>query len=198
MYLTFTSNCILNRGFLKIKFQNRLKRNASRSKEKRRLAKISVDGVDLLKKEDFPFDPKYASHKFGNSPAFSYEISLSIVSYDVVWVNGPFKGGSPDLNNFRYGGLKEVLARCNEMVVTDSGYRDERVRLRNEGLHEERNMNSLIRARQETVNQRIKNFGCMSQRWRGKKHDHFAFLQAVIGLVQIELKYKPLMKLNGT
>lgn len=181
---------------LQIKFQNRLRPNVTEAVERRRLAKISVDGVDFLKKEDFPFDPKYSSHKFGGSPAFRYEIGLSLVSDHIVWVNGPFKAGKPDLNIFREGGLKETLIMFGELAVGDGGYGDVRVRQRHEGFHKERLRNALSRARHESMNQRIKNFGCMAQRWRHDKHDHFATFHAVVGLVQLELKYKPLMKIR--
>jgi len=69
-----------------------------------------------------------------------------------VWVNGPFKGGNPDLNIFREGGLKETLIMFGEMAVADGGYTDDRVRQRHEGFHKERQRNALYRARHESAN----------------------------------------------
>jgi hypothetical protein len=151
----------------------------------------------MVKEETFPFDSAWSSHKFGGSPAFKYELAVSAVSDHIVWANGPFKAGKADVSIFRNSGLKMSLIWANEMAAADSGYAgDDRIRQKYEGFHEERIYNSNLRARQESVNQRIKNYGCMSQRWRQGDYEHFYYFRAVLALVQLEFEHKPLMRVN--
>ena len=60
------------------------------------------------------------SHKFKYS-AVRYEVGLSILKGDIVWINGPFPAGLyPDINIFREN-LKGALDE-DERVVADDGY----------------------------------------------------------------------------
>eukprot|EP00804_Cyclotella_cryptica_P008160 CCRYP_004634-RA/>CCRYP_004634-RA protein AED:0.21 eAED:0.21 QI:0/-1/0/1/-1/1/1/0/100 len=68
------------------------------------------------------FDKKICSHKF-KSNGLKYEVGVCIQSGNIVWINGPFRGGECDLNIARHaviGALDE-----GEMVEADGGYEGE-------------------------------------------------------------------------
>jgi hypothetical protein len=57
-----------------------------------------------------------------NGPALCYEIGLSILSNDIVWINGPFLPGDwNDLDIFRQGMLHEI--DLGERVKADDIYK---------------------------------------------------------------------------
>ena len=42
-------------------------------------------------------NPKYYSHKF-NQAGLNYELGISIFLNQLVWMNGPFPAGEPDIS----------------------------------------------------------------------------------------------------
>ena len=89
-------------------------------------------------------------------------MAVCIQTGDIVWINGPFKCGTwPDLNIYRLK-LKFMLAD-GEMVVADKGYRgDETIRTPYTKISktDTRAMHKAL-AWHETVNKRLKQFGCL-------------------------------------
>ncbi len=41
-------------------------------------------------------NPAFYSHKFG-SAGLNYELGISVFENKLVWMNGPFKAGKPDI-----------------------------------------------------------------------------------------------------
>eukprot|EP00977_Amphora_coffeiformis_P003568 scaffold697_cov104-Amphora_coffeaeformis.AAC.2 len=84
------------------------------------LCKISVDGTNFQIQEPTPFNRKWFSEKY-NGPALRYEIGICIQTGWIVWVNGPFPGGSwPDqriAKEFLFHNLQN-----GEEVLADRGY----------------------------------------------------------------------------
>ena len=115
---------------------------------------MTVDGVDCHLQEPYPFSREWCSHKF-HSSGLRYEISLSIFTGTIVWINGPYPCGSyPDVKIFR-DELKGNLID-SENVLADKGYKDHKCVLWDSKLGKRNS--SLLPARHETINGRFKFF----------------------------------------
>jgi len=104
-----------------------------------------------------------------------------------VWWNGPWRCGSnPDLAIFRRS-LKQCLL-WNEKVIADKGYRGEpQVWLPSEGSAGQIEAHRLIRARHESFNKRLKQWGCLKQVWRHELSHHHLVFNAVALLTQLSI-----------
>mmetsp|Transcript_7955 Transcript_7955/g.14980 ORF Transcript_7955/g.14980 Transcript_7955/m.14980 type:complete len:98 (+) Transcript_7955:707-1000(+) len=93
------SNKITLFYFFNIHFQVNWNRRKRGTRKGERFT-ITVDGTHFLIEEvynnDGTINKGYWSFKF-NHPGLSYEIGVSIFSYQIVWVNGPFRAGMSDL-----------------------------------------------------------------------------------------------------
>ena len=125
-----------------------------------------------------------------NRAGLRYEIALSIVGGDIIWANGPYPAGRwPDIKIFRHR-LKHFM-REGERAEADKGYRGEPHHISvPDDCHnyKQRNLKSVIRSRHETVNKRIKQFGCLSQRYRHSLQKHQNLFKAVIVLTQLSIE----------
>ena len=92
-----------------------------------------------------------------------------------------------DLRIFRQG-LKQHLLPF-ERVITDSGYQgDHKCKLPKEGnCKRQRKAMGSLRARHETINGRLKNWGCLNEVWRHHQDKHEIAFKAVLVITQIEL-----------
>lgn len=158
---------------------------------------ITVDGTHLLIQEVYLADgktpdPAYYSHKF-NASALTYEVGVAIFSDNIVWINGPFPAGMSDLKIFNEHGLSNLLSVCKEKAVGDSGYPSNYVSQKGEGNHDWKVAKSRFRARQESVNERMKIFKCLQDRWRHDEDLHSHTFRAVAFLTQLSFQYNPLM-----
>jgi DDE superfamily endonuclease len=154
---------------------------------------VSVDGTHCAINEpnhpELSQDPAYFSHKL-HGAALSYEIALSLWEDKIVWINGPFPAGTSDSSIFQYGGLKDMIP-AGKRAVGDKGYvgMSQVVTTRNRFDQPfVREFKSRARARQESINQRIKNFQILDIQFRHSiaKHEH-AF-HAVCVVVQYQLE----------
>ena len=156
---------------------------------------LSVGGTDFKIREPKPFWKGWFSFKF-RSAGLRYEVALCIQTGDICWTNGPFPCGAwPDISIFRKD-LKGKLKR-GEKVEADFGYRGEKSCIRtpaDHGNNERRmKMKSRVRARQEHVNKRFKQFNCLKQVWRHQRSDHQDAFQAVVVVTQLVMSNgKPL------
>ena len=80
-------------------------------------ALVTIDGTDM--KVHKGFDKKIFSHKFC-SGGLRYEVGVCIVTGYIVWINGPFRCGLPDISIAQQA-LLGNLAK-NKMVEVDAGY----------------------------------------------------------------------------
>lgn len=95
--------------------------------------------------EQSPFDGKCFRHKFREA-GLQYEIAVSIISGNIVWVNAVFS------NN-----LKQKLSN-GERVVADQGYRDTSCLLTSQISPSDARAHANIRARHETINRSLNIF----------------------------------------
>jgi hypothetical protein len=149
---------------------------------------VSVDGTDFRIFEQFPFDPKWYSHKF-NGPGIRYEVGICIQTGWIVWVNGPYPCGEwPDIQIARDWLIYELDR--GEKYLGDGGYFDGNQWSETPtGLNnEDQKMKAEARARHETVNGRFKQFGVLERRFRHKIHLHGKVFMAVANLVQAAIQ----------
>ena len=67
---------------------------------------VSVDGTDFEIQEPWPYHRLHSrmwfSHKF-KGPGLRYEVGLSILGGEIVWIGGPYACGLwPDLKIFKH------------------------------------------------------------------------------------------------
>ena len=154
------------------------------------VCKLSVDGTHFRIQEPTPFSPMWFSHK-DKKPALKYEVALCIQTGHIVWTHGPFPGSYHDVVIFRFG-LKAALAP-GERCEADKGYRGEfhTIDLPDEcctGNSLQKYSKSIVRARQETVNRRYKQFGCLKQVYRHGLYKHCSIFHAVTVIIQINIE----------
>ena len=151
---------------------------------------MSVDGTDFRINEPKPFSRKWFSHKFRGA-GLRYEVAVAIQSGHIVWTNGPFPAGTPDLKIFRQD-LKKQL-KNGERVEADKGYRGEptKIDLPQEnigGLQSQMLVKKKVRARHETVNARFKEWGALKNKFRHKISRHRSVFRAIAVLTQLKIE----------
>jgi hypothetical protein len=140
-----------------------------------------------------PFWTGWYSHKF-KGPGLRYEVCLCILSGDIVWVHGPFPCGKwPDITIFRHA-LKYFLGE-GERAEADGGYVGECpgfVVAPDAFVGADRaRMKKRIRSRQETVNKRFKQWGCLKQVFRHNDdmaRHHSSCFRAVAVITQLSIE----------
>ena len=149
---------------------------------------MSVDGTDCRINEPKPFSRQWYSHKF-RAAGVRYEVAVSIRRSEIVWINGPFPCGRyPDITIFRVG-LRNRL-RHGERVMADKGYRGERGCVDTPNDNDPPGVRALkkrVASRHETVNCRLKSFGCLSGKFRHDLSKHRVFFQAVTVITQVNI-----------
>lgn len=128
-------------------------------------SKITADGVDCQKEEEYPFETKWWSHKF-NGPALRFEVGIAIQTGDCVWLNGPFPPAPfPDGKIAKEMGLWDMLDE-GETFVCDGVYYGEKAN-KPTGLNNDLEwMKKNARNRHETFNGRLKKYGALNQPFR--------------------------------
>jgi hypothetical protein len=166
---------------------------------------ISVDGVDFEILEPHPYEREWSKRWFSpkfKGPGLRYEVGVSILKGDIVWINGPFPCGLwNDYKIFKEGGLKDYLDPM-ERVEADDGYAagdPEFVKTRSGVFHPEggRDVRNCVRARHETVNKRMKQFGVLSSTFHHNPCKHNLVFEAVAMLTQTAIELgEPLFKID--
>jgi DDE superfamily endonuclease len=153
---------------------------------------VSVDGTHFLVKRPTVFDVarKFYSHKFKKC-GLSYEVALCIHTGHIVWIHGPFPAAVPDITIFRSSLLSHLGP--GERVEADDGYIGEApnfVKCPKSCANPEDNtkMQQLVRNRQETVNARFKDWGCLQQRFRHDLVKHANCFRSVAVLTQLAIE----------
>lgn len=154
------------------------------------------------KKFDKEYAKNWTSHKY-KGPGVRYEVGLGILSGDIVWVNGPFPCGSwPDSKIMKEGGILEMLEE-NERIETDNGYigLDPEFCLTKSGSRHpssDPKMRARVRARQETVNKRFRQFNAAKAVYRHRVEMHTFVLHSIVVLTQLSIESgEPLFDCHG-
>ena len=151
---------------------------------------ITVDGTDFRIQEQSDVPRSWYCFKF-RAPAVRYEVAIGIFTGKIVWTSGPWRAGAfPDISIFRNGGLGQHLANAGEKAVADKGYRGEPdvIDLPDEGSDMYQYYKGLARARHEQCNRRLKQFGCLAQRFRHSVDFHRYCFDAVVVLTQLSIE----------
>ena len=151
---------------------------------------LTVDGVHfrILEVRKDP-GTKWYSEKF-NGPGLAYEIAVALWHNQIVWVNGPFPAGSnPDIVIYRKA-LKDMIP-AGKKVIADKGYRGEPETLSIPNDLDSAPVKDLKRrakARQETVNNRLKMFNVLKGTFRHDVSKHQVVLEACLVCVQFNME----------
>jgi len=134
--------------------------------------------------EPKPFWKGWYSHKF-KAAGLRYEVAVSIQNGDIVWINGPFPCGKwPDIKIFREDLIHEL--EPGEKVEADRGYQGEpRCITPQEGNDRAKT----VRARHETANKRLKQWGCLKELFRHDIRLHSTAFRAVAVITQIAIEH---------
>lgn len=174
--------------------------------DKGRTCLTSVDGVDMMIPEPgnptgrvwyhkktgkrLTCNPKWYSHKF-EGPGVRYEVAVCLQTGDIVWIHGPFPCGKwPDNKIFQLR-LQGMLDEY-EMVEADRNYRGMPYHCRTPYDYlnaSDKRAKKNARARQETINRRLKQFQILGQRFRHELSKHKMCFQAVAVCVQLSFDY---------
>ena len=150
---------------------------------------LSLDGTHCPMWEPRPWSEIWSSHKLGGKPGVNYEIGLLIHKPKLVWVKGPTPPGLlPDISVFRQE-LKSKLP-AGRKIIADQGYRGETDLISTHNEFDSKNFayfKERIKARHETFNQRLKNFDCLSTKFRHGIDNHKKAFEAVCVIVMYEI-----------
>lgn len=131
------------------------------------------------------------SYKY-RAAGIRYEIALCILTSDIVWIHGGFPAGDwNDLEIFRHALIHELDP--NERVETDKGYRGvfpatAKVPGLSISTQQQEEMRERVRGRHETINERMKNFKVMGERFRHDIRLHTNCFKAVAVLTQLAME----------
>ena len=133
------------------------------------------------------------SQKF-NKAGLAYELGVSVYHDKICWCSGPYPAGQNDIRIFRKkNGLMSKIPD-NKRVIADEGYVGEptKVATKNEfDPPEVVDLKRRAKARQESVNQKMKSFSILNETFRttGKQRmiKHQSAFEACLVIVQYEL-----------
>ena len=156
---------------------------------------ITVDGTHLRHEEiagsDVPKDPKIFSFKH-HCEGFNYEIGVSLRDSRIVWLNGPFEAGTYNDNKvFKECGLKKKLESSGKKAIADKGYEGHPTLISTPNSHDSEEVStfkSRARLRHEKVNGKLKEFECLSARFRHGKDQLQACFEATAVIVQYKME----------
>lgn len=130
------------------------------------------------------FTPKWKFHS-----ALRYEIGVSILGGDLVWVNGPYEAGRwNDILIFRNALIYEL--EDGERVESDDGLRGASPEYSKcpasiGNIVEMASMQQRVRSRHETINKRFKQWALLKQIYKGKIENHGSFARVVCIITQL-------------
>ena len=118
-----------------------------------------------------------------------YEIGICIATGWICWINGPFPSGFGNDRDIAELSLHHMLGD-GEGYIADGVYRRimgvARTPTGNHRYSDRKEQEA--RARHETVNSLLKNFGCLGNRFRHDREDHYFFFAPCALMVQLMLE----------
>jgi hypothetical protein len=133
----------------------------------------------------------FAFHKYVGKSALRYEMGVSILGGDLVWIQGPYPTGRyMDIKKFNK--VVHHFLDPGERVEADEGYVGHPDKIKcpqNVGnLAEKWAMQGRVRARHETLNRWLKNWGILSQVYRHDIMQHGDVFWACAVVTQLTIK----------
>lgn len=146
---------------------------------------VSLDGTDFAITAQGGYNPDFFSHKF-KGPGLRYEVGLNVATGQIVWVHGGYPCGAyPDLKIARERFVQQLDE--NERAFADNGYPDRKYFLTPNYYPEQEIAIQRVMRRHETVNERLKNFNILSNKFRHSIFKHFSCFYAVSLVVQMNI-----------
>ena len=158
---------------------------------------LSVDGTDFRNK--IGYSKPFRSYKFKKS-GLRYEVGLCIKTGDICWWSGPYAPGKWNgLSIFRAS--LQLMLEPGERCKTDRGYQGSApTHVKCPGvLWADPNTAGLqqrVRSRQETVNERFKNWAILSTPYRHNLSEHQTVFGAIVVLTQLSFAANPLFQVE--
>lgn len=166
----------------------------------------TVDGIHYAIDEPRPFNTIYSSHKLGGKAGLMYEYVLATDRNTILWLNGPFPAGLPDIKVCEEKGLTAAIRALQAelpgaRVIADDGYFKNKLvdvlLYRNELDPREINwFKDRALSRHESFNKLTRNYNCLGKTPFLHDHSsgnedasfpmHKACVEAVCVTIQIE------------
>ena len=156
---------------------------------------LSVDGTDF--RIAMGYHKPFRSYKFKKS-GLRYEVGLCILTGDICWWSGPYAPGVwNDLAIFRDSLV--LMLEPGERCETDSGYQGSApTHTKCPGVSwadpNTAEIQSRVRSRQETVNERFKNWAILATPYRHGLLEHQTVFGAIVVLTQLSFAANPLFQ----
>ena len=151
---------------------------------------MSIDGTDFRIPQTGAAirGNAFASHKYAGKSALRYEIGVSILGGDLVWIQGPYPAGKwTDIKIFNQV-LRNFLD-TGERVEADNGYvgAADKVKCPDNPCNPVANegMQSRVRSRHETINGRFKTWGILKNTYRHNIRRHGEVFRAIAIITQL-------------
>jgi len=129
---------------------------------------MTVDGTDFCIPQKGAATKRnaFGSHKYAGKSALRYKLGVDILAGNLVWIQGPYPAGKyTDIKIFNK--ILWNFLEPGERVEADEGYRGHPDKIKCPGNDanpvENRAMQGRVRARHETLNGWLKNWGILSQ-----------------------------------
>jgi hypothetical protein len=134
----------------------------------------------------------FGSHKYAGKSALRYELGVDILMGNLVWIQGPYPAGAwPDIKIFT-SCLAHFLEPY-ERVEADGGYRGhaDKVKCPKSDVNPVENlkMQGHVRARHETLNGRLKNWGILPQVFHHDIRRHGYVFRACAVITQLTIEH---------
>jgi hypothetical protein len=163
---------------------------------------MTVDGTDFRvpQKVTTTKGNAFASHKYAGKFTLRYELGMSILRGELVWIQGPYPMGEyTDIKIFNK--VLHHFLDLEEQVKADEGYvgHPDKIKCPQNVCNpaEKWVMHGRVRARHETLNRRLKNWGILSQVYCHTIMQHSNVFQACAVVTQLTIKNgEPLFKVE--
>jgi len=169
----------------------------------KRLFCFVLDGTECpIRRTSSGLQRTYYSGK-AKRHTIKYELGVHPDTGKIVWVGGPAPGSVHDISMTRIFGVLEKLLR-GEVILGDKGYVGEFQIMtpikpgRREKLNDdEKTLNHFLGSRRWIVEHligRLKNFKCLSEKWRLALPLHSFVFYILCNIVNIDLEFRPMRK----
>lgn len=125
-----------------------------------------------------------------------YEVGVQSISGNIVWISGGLPGSIHDLTMARIGNIQSYLFPF-EYVLADKAYIGEEqfiTPIRSPQTEEEELYNRIISTHRITVEHtigRLKNFNCLSHKWRHNILLHPIIFNLLCNVVNVDILFSP-------
>ena len=174
-----------------IKFENRLVGDVGKD------CLLSVDGTDFRIAKGY--SKPFWSYKFKKS-GLRYEVGLCIQTGSICWWSGPYAPGKWNDMAIFWDGLVYML-QPGERCETDRGYQGAAPTYVKcpggvEANPATAGIQQRVRSRQETVNERFKNWAILCGTYRHALMEHQSVFGAIVVLTQLSFRANPLFQVQ--